>query len=413
MLALGLRLGAGIWWQERLPAEQRFFFPDSESYWSLGRALARGEPYVYGAEEAHIFRTPGYPVLLAPIFLIAGDDPSPYFARVLSAVLGTCTVAVIMGFTQSLFNAPAARIAGLLAACEPGTISQGVFALSEAPFCPLMLLHLWAWWLAIQATEDSRSYTHAAWGGAMAALATLMRPSWLLFLPFAGGLLCLAAQPRKRHTAILACMTLTFALTMSPWWIRNYQLTGRFIPTTLQVGASLYDGLNPQADGSSEMSFVPRFIAAQQAEDAQASTAPRNTFEERLDARLGAAALEWMKANPGRALQLAGIKFIRLWTPWPHARDIGGNGAKFIMALGYLPILITGLLGARYYLRRNSALVILVLPALYFTLLHCVFVSSLRYRQPALLPFIMLGSAYLWEKMNAQTTRRHAQHSRK
>src|SRR5215216_2256769 len=87
-VALAVRLAAGVWWQQRLPADTKFFFGDSESYWHLGRAIAKGEPYQYGLEEARIFRTPGYPLLLAPLFLLFGTDPPLMAARALSALLG-------------------------------------------------------------------------------------------------------------------------------------------------------------------------------------------------------------------------------------------------------------------------------------------------------------------------------------
>ena len=50
-VALVVRLGAGVWWQQRLPAGKAFAFGDSESYWELARRIARGEPYEYGAEK--------------------------------------------------------------------------------------------------------------------------------------------------------------------------------------------------------------------------------------------------------------------------------------------------------------------------------------------------------------------------
>src|SRR5687768_8419996 len=73
--ALALRLGAGWWWESRLPAGTRFGFGDSEGYWELARAIARGGPYEYGPLKYKVFRTPGYPLVLAPLFVVGREPP--------------------------------------------------------------------------------------------------------------------------------------------------------------------------------------------------------------------------------------------------------------------------------------------------------------------------------------------------
>jgi 4-amino-4-deoxy-L-arabinose transferase-like glycosyltransferase len=396
LLALLVRLGAGVWWQERLPDDQPFFFPDSHSYWHLARTLALGEPYVYGDEQARVFRMPGYPLLLAPLFWIARGEPSPYAGRVVSALLGTASVAGVFCLARQLFSERTAWLAALWALFDPGSISQGVFVLSEAPFCPLLVLQLVLWYRLLNAASDRTSLAYALGTGCIAGVATLMRPSWLLFVPLV--LLCqtvCGAWRQRRHWYSSGFMLVGLCLVLAPWWWRNFLVTGRFVPTTLQVGASLYDGLHAEATGGSDMSFVPLAIIAQQTDDARALTPPTNTFEERLDARICRAALAWGAREPRRVLELAAVKFVRIWTPWPNASDVGGFWPKLALALGYLPLMVVLLWGALSLLQREPRLWLLVAPALYFTLLHCIFVGSVRYRQPALLPLAVLAAGVL------------------
>jgi 4-amino-4-deoxy-L-arabinose transferase-like glycosyltransferase len=412
--ALVIRLAAGVWWQQRLPPGRQFGFPDSEGYWELGRTIAQGRPYEFGPERYAIFRTPGYPILLSGLFLAGGNDPPVLWGRALSAILGTAAVAGVATLARLLFDERTALIAGAIAAVYPEAIALSVFVLSEAPLCPLLVWQLVAWTKAWRTAGVSPADPNAGgtpavrWAvlaGVLAGLATLMRPSWLLFVPFAGligigGALITSRNATegvpysalRRQLAITGVMLAALCLTLLPWWIRNYAVAGRFVPTTLQVGASLYDGLGPQATGASDMRFVPPFVAEQHASDAASDTDPSGTFEDRLDRRMRDASLAWAAKNPGRVIQLVGIKFLRMWNPLPNAAEFGSGTLRLVLALTYTPVIVLAAIGVWRFARRDWPYLLCLLPAVYFTCLHVIFVSSIRYRQPAMLVLIVLAA---------------------
>jgi 4-amino-4-deoxy-L-arabinose transferase-like glycosyltransferase len=391
-VALAMRLAAGAWWQQRLPPGKSFAFGDSEGYWELARTIARGQPYEY--EGMRIFRTPGYPAILAPLFFVH-DQPPILWGRAVSALLSTASVGGVAGLAWLLFDQRTALVAAAIAALYPESVALGVFILSEAPFTPLMVLHLIFWTLAWRAATGQRSLGFSLAGGVFAGLATLMRPSWLLFVPFAAVIAVALGPQRGKHIALIASMIAGICLTMAPWWIRNYHVAGRFVPTSLQVGASLYDGLRPTATGASSMAFVPHFVAEQRVADAQPLADTRGLFEDRLDKRMRDAALAWARQNPGRVLNLAAIKFSRMWSFVPNAAEFQSTALRLILAASYTPIILLAAIGAWRYARTAWPYLLLVLPALYLTCLHVIFVSSIRYRQPAMLPLIVLAAGVL------------------
>jgi len=395
LAAVAIRFLAAFWWEHRLPPETPFYFGDSESYWVLGQRIAAGEPYVYG-ENGPIFRTPGYPALLAMLFAIFGGETPVLCGRLLGAVIGAGAVAAVYGLGRVLFGQRAGLGAAAIAAVYPGAIATSVFILSEAPFALLMLLQLHFTTLSWRAENRRGSLGWAAAAGLLAGLATLVRPSWLLFTPLflLSGVALLT--PRRRQGAAAVVSLAVFAAVLTPWWIRNYQLAGRFVPTTLQVGASLYDGLSPAADGSSDMRFVEEFRRQQQRADLASPAPPQGLFQDRLDRRMRTAALDWARTNPDRAAELALIKFARTWNIWPNEPGFRSGPLRAVVALSYGPVLLLSVWGAwRLRRKRGRAVLLCLAPALYVAVLHVIFVGSIRYRQPAMLALIPLAAASL------------------
>jgi 4-amino-4-deoxy-L-arabinose transferase-like glycosyltransferase len=395
--ALVVRLAAGVWWQSRVPAGKQFGFPDSESYWQLGQKIAAGQPYEFGPQRYRVFRTPGYPLLLSGLFVVGGQDVSVMAGRALSAVLGTITCGLAAALGWRLFNERVGLLAAMAVAIYPEAIAQSTFVLSEAPFTPLMMLQLLAWITAWKSTCTRGLIGWSILGGGAAGLATLMRPSWLLFIPFAVVIAVVVFSQRKRQLQIAAVMFIAFCVAMSPWWIYTYSVAGRFVPTSLQVGASLYDGLSPTATGASDMRFVAEFEKQQQELDAAHPPSEKQLFEDRLDELMKQASIDWAKTNPQRVLQLAGIKFLRIWSPLPNAAEFSSNKLRLVLMVSYVPAMILAAIGFYRCRRLGWPLVLLLLPAVYFTLLHMIFVSSIRYRQPAMVPLLVLAAvAVAW-----------------
>lgn len=391
--AFGLRVGTAVWWQGRLDrAGERFAMGDSDGYWVLAATIAAGAPYQYGSPHAAVFRAPGYPLLLSLVVDPTDPDRRVLAARIVGCALGTAAVALLMAITGWFFSRHAALLAGGIAAVYPGGITMSVLVLSEAPFIPLMLLVLVAL-AALLREEDHerRGAWLAAVAGCLSGIAVLVRPSWLLFLPFYFAVRIAMGENRRRELRLALIAGAALAATMSPWWIRNYRVTGKFVPTTLQVGASLYDGLHPGATGGSDMRFVEGFT--RQVLEEELDDASSEPLEYRLNRRMAAAAISWAGEHPVEVLRLAGRKIARTWWPWPSAEEVpGGALGRWAFACGAIAIFLPAAVFTVRHRVWRTALFPMIVPAVYFTLLHAVFVGSIRYRQPALVALVVLAA---------------------
>ncbi|GAB6165369.1 glycosyltransferase family 39 protein [Thermostilla marina] len=398
--AFGIRLAAAWWWDQQ--CDGRFFFGDSESYWVLARCIAEGEPYRYG-RFGSVFRTPGYPLLLAPVMMCGESDVSPLLARLVSVCFGTLTVAGVAWLSARLFDERTALVAAGLCTLYPGSIFTSTLILAEAPFTACLVWCVGV--LASGVTSKSRASAvgFGAAAGVLAGAAALIRPSFLLFPVFAALLGMLLTKDRRRILLPGATAVAVMLLVMVPWWIRNYRVCGRFVPTTLQVGPSLYDAFNPEADGSSRMDFTESMVrnvvaAMPEADDIEIELA--------IDREMKQAAVAWIREHPWDAVKLAGQKFLRTWNPVPNLAALRRPLPAAAIALSYVFVMTTGIGGIVRTMRRGFAYHVVWYPAVYFALLHCVFVGSIRYRQPVMPLMIVFSAAVtvsLWNRFRKHT----------
>ncbi len=412
LFALLIRLGAAWYWHDQtLRSGATFRFGDSHSYWIMASNIANGGPYQYGSENSKIFRAPLYPLLLTPwtviprswgpwedssasVHVSENSGPSPngvWWARCMGCLFGAVAVACIMVMTRSIAGSHLALLSGIFASLYPGAVAMSIFILSEAVATPLVVLSCTIFLFGLR-EKNSRNQAYAAAGLAF-GLACLARPSWslwpLVLIPFA----IVSAKPTSssdliRHLRSIGLFCAATMVVMTPWWIRNYTITGKFVPTTLQVGASLYDGWHTGASGSSDenMDFVLPFLKEQQIEDemlAKQGKPLESTFEWRVDRRMKQAAIVWAWQNPSDVIRLGLVKLGKMWTPMPVAKEVQPL-VRWSEGLGYSALVAGAVIGA-WCLRREPGAWLAWMPCLYLALLHSIFIGSVRYRHPGVL----------------------------
>ncbi|MDR0336725.1 MAG: phospholipid carrier-dependent glycosyltransferase [Planctomycetaceae bacterium] len=387
VVALLLRIVAAGYWEYRVGAEH-FYFGDSDTYWKLGQNIALGRSYTYGDQAIH--RMPGYPVILAPLFCIFGEDLPIRVARFENIVIGSLTVLAVGWLSRVLFqDSKLGLISGWITAVDPVNIMMSVLVLSEAPFCLFLVLQL-GYWLKAYRLFPRVSWFDLFLSGFFAAISIYCRPSWLYFIPFAV-ILGVIFSPRHCkpifQSGVIIFVVCIFCLV--PWWIRNYSISGHFVSTTLQVGSGFYDGLNPQATGASDMKFVEDF---RNAELALSPDIAEHTLEYRLNRKMRQVAVRWAWKHPDLAWELAKIKFRRLWSYRLNEESLSNSVVSVVIFCSYCPVLVFGLIGVVRSIFYDFPIRLLWIPAIYITGLHIIFVSSIRYRVPAMICFSILAA---------------------
>jgi hypothetical protein len=185
---------------------------------------------------------------------------------------------------------------------------------------------------------------------------------------------------------------------------------GAFAWLSTNGGVTLYDAQGPQADGSSRQEFMRDLLA------------DPHFNEVTIDRTLQQLAIEQMRRDPLRVLRLAGLKFLRTWNPVPNVAEYRAGIAAQVGAVYTVVTLLLALVGLiraatvrlrRYQLtfwrinpgpRTFHALV--WLPVICFTLVHCIYIGSVRYRIP-LMPFVALAASTAAARPMAEQQRRN------
>ncbi len=353
-------------------------FPDERDYWQLASSLTAGDGLV-GEHGYRALRMPLYPWLLS---IVANLKYGVFLARLVQCAMGALSSVFVANLARRLAGPIAGVLAGVLVACDPFLIFFSSLLLTET----LSVTCLTAFWLV--GWNDGRKLGWRRWlaVGLLAGLNVYARESslglcvlWIAYLSVRDGLRWFS------FVGGLMSVVVIFALLL-PWAMRNERVTGRWCFLTNRGGISLYDGVGPQATGASDLAQVKQMSAVRGLDEA----AWNDHF---IDA-----SIESVRSDPWRALSLVPKKIARTWNPMPNAE---GHVSWFKRAVGLIwnvPIYLLCAFAIRRWRSVGGRVVIaLLLPAAYVTVLHSVFVGSLRYRLPAMPMIEVLAAIVLAE----------------
>jgi len=104
--------------------------------------------------------------------------------------------------------------------------------------------------------------------------------------------------------------------------------------------------------------------------------------------------------DPVRVARLAWVKLRRTWSLVPNEPASRTPAKMAISAAWMVGVLALAGTGA-WRLRKGRFILLLVLPAIYFTLLHMVYVGSVRYRVPAMPAIYVLSGCAVMSRWTA------------
>jgi len=385
-IAFAARAGAAVAIDSRVPRNppgEDLIPGDAAGYWHLADNLAEGREYADYTPPRRVMRMPGFPAVLALSFVTFGKSPlAARFVLAAIAVFG-CWLVYVLG--RRLFDERTALIGAAITAVLPTFVAFSPLFLSETVFAVTLVASLIPAASLLKGLTDSKSSSasllcHACLCGALISVACYMRPSWLLWAPFVALCGIVAGRAKPITWVVAAVLGATTFLTLLPWALRNQRVTGHFVLTTLWMGPSLYDGLNPSATGDSEMSFFDR----------ENLLATMSEYE--MNQEYARRAKEFAWNNPGRAVELGFIKLARYWKPWPNAGQFNTWPQWIAVLASSIPLFAGTLLGIWKGRPGWIALALTLGPVVYFAGIHSVFVGSIRYRLPAEYPMTLLAA---------------------
>jgi hypothetical protein len=382
------------------PSDNHEHFPDG--YDGLANSLVNGSGYRFYPDTAlTLMREPGFPLFLAGLFVCCGR--SIIVVKLANMIMAFVTAFIVVLISKRTLVPPFSQnrrfivVPSVLFLLYPGTLIAESRGGVEIMFALMLTLYV----LTIQVCISSNRLISYATSGFVLGLTVLIRSTPLLF-PII--LLAFLVQSRsvgiaKAGTLKGICIMMTvMAVVLSPWIIRNYRLTGAFVPTASVFGISAQAG---QYIGAHLFEGRPMWLLDREASRVRDGIAEQLGYsfkddgwgyyqafyktddELRFSSHLSQLVLREYRSNPWLFARCTVENLVGFWVAGKTWRATAANA---VVQLPLLALAITGSIHC-WKIRKFRTVVPMVLIVVYVVAVHAPILAQARYSIP-LIPIV-------------------------
>lgn len=351
-------------------------------YDAIARNLLAGEGFSTTGHYPDIFFQPIYPLFVSFWYLIFG--PHPLLVCLVQGVFGCITAIFIYIIGKLLLDKKVGYISLIIVLFYPYTAFLDTALTDMSLFTLLLAISIY---FLIKVRENP-DLPHIISAGFSLGLTTLTRGTILAFLPFIAIWLLLVLDFRKAVRTFILLMLFVF-LSVTPWTVRNYMVSGTFVPITVASKSHLWIGNNTS---------IKNILLAGESVDMLKTPYPMIHEPPNVAIESGKKyyneAMSFITTNPFEVIKLAAIKFMIFWD-WNYFPRIvfdpnntegrllpGLKLRSIVYAWSYRPILILGIIGMMFSFRKWRETSLLFFLFCSFTFAHMIIFGFPRYRLP-------------------------------
>jgi 4-amino-4-deoxy-L-arabinose transferase-like glycosyltransferase len=356
---------------------------DPDRFAELGRNLAAGKGFAYGADGAYVTafdRAPVYPLLL----MILSWIPGSHFVlcvQIMQAIFHGLTGIVLYRIGLEVMDHRTARLAQIVHAVHPIMLWYTARVWVETTNTLLVMAAI-LMFLRIQKEGSTRQIVMAGFSLALAALTK----SVVLLLPF---LLMMFAFFRKdmKNVRSLMFVVIVAAVFIAPWTVRNAVQSGRFIAIQTTLGFNLVQG-EAIADHWTETPFSTLAMWEKGEADAREVLADESVTSGSPEGDVQLfrhVTASWIR-DPVSFIRHVAVNALTYW----YLSESPVKSA--VILLLQVPLIFFAVRGALHAGEHREPVLILVLAVLYFWGVHAVIVGWMRYSVPVVPALILLAA---------------------